>query len=93
MYDIHLYDAVSVPLPVEETQECLGQADYLVFTSAGGVKRFLEQQNGIPPQAKCVCIGEVTASALTKHWDKTPILAKTTSVEGIAEAILAQEFN
>lgn len=86
--DIHLYDAAPAPLPAEETQERLDQADYLVFTSAGGVRMFLEQQGCVPPQAQCVCIGKVTAAALARHWGKTPILAETTSAEGIAGAIL-----
>lgn len=91
--DIHLYDAVPAPLPAEETRERLNRADYLVFTSAGGVKMFLEQQGKIPPQAQCACIGGVTAAALARSWDGTPILAKDTSVEGIVQAILAQFFD
>ena len=87
--DIHLYDAVPSGLAAEEAQEWLPQADYLVFTSAGGVKMFLEQQGRVPAQAKCVCIGEVTAAALARHSDGQPILPRETSVEGIAEAILA----
>ncbi|MDE6281282.1 MAG: uroporphyrinogen-III synthase, partial [Oscillospiraceae bacterium] len=85
--DIHLYDAV--PAPLTEAEEWLERADYLVFTSAGGVKMFLEQQGSVPPRAKCVCIGEVTAAALARNWDGTPILAQSTSVEGIAVAILS----
>ena len=86
--DIHLYDAVPAPL-TEEAGEWLERADYLVFTSAGGVKMFLEQQGSVPAQAQCVCIGEVTAAALARNWDGTPILAQSTSVEGIAAAILS----
>ena len=89
VWDIHIYDAVPAPV-TEEAEEWLKRADYLVFTSAGGVKMFLEQQGGIPSQARCVCIGEVTAAALTRHWNGSPILAKGTSVEGIVQAILAQ---
>ena len=88
--DIHLYDAVPAPRTAEEAREWLPRADYLVFTSAGGVKMFLEQQGGVPAQAQCVCIGEVTAAALARNWDGTPILAQSTSVEGIAAAILAR---
>ena len=88
--DIHLYDAVPAPL-AEGVGEWLERADYLVFTSAGGVKMFLEERGGVPARAKCVCIGEVTAAALARHWNGSPILAKGTSVEGIAGAILAQE--
>ena len=86
--DIHLYDAVPAPL-TEEAGEWLERADYLVFTSAGGVKMFLEQQGSVPAQAQCVCIGEVTAAALARNWEGTPILAQSTSVEGIAAAILS----
>lgn len=86
--DIHLYDAVPAP-STAEAEEWLERADYLVFTSAGGVKMFLEQRGGVPPQAQCVCIGGVTAAALARHWGGTPILAQDTSVEGIAAAILS----
>lgn len=89
--DIHLYDAVPAPLAGEETEEWLKRADYLVFTSAGGVKMFLEQNGRIPDRAGCVCIGGVTAAALAGRWGGTPILAGETSVEGIAGAILARE--
>ncbi|MBD5133657.1 MAG: uroporphyrinogen-III synthase [Clostridiales bacterium] len=88
--DIHLYDAVPAPL-TEEAREWLERVDYLAFTSAGGVKMFLEQQGRVPPGAKCVCIGGVTAAALARNWDGTPIVAQDTSVEGIAAAILARE--
>lgn len=89
--DIHLYDAVPAAL-TEEARQWLERADYLVFTSAGGVKMFLEQQGSVPPQAQCVCIGEVTAAALARHWGGTPILAQSTSVEGIAAAILSHHM-
>lgn len=88
--DIHLYDAVPAP-SAEEAGEWLERADYLVFTSAGGVKMFLEQNGRIPDQVRCVCIGGVTAAALARNWSGRPILAGDTSVEGIAAAILEQE--
>lgn len=88
--DIHLYDAVPAPL-VEQVREQLGRADYLVFTSAGGVRMFLEQDAPIPAGVKCVCIGEVTAAALARRGGVSPIIAGDTSVEGIAATILAQE--
>lgn len=88
--DIHLYAAVPALLAGAETKEWLNRADYLVFTSAGGVRMFLAQQAVVPSQVKCVCIGEVTAAALVRSWDGNPIIASETSVEGIAAAILAQ---
>ena len=86
--DIHLYDAVPAPL-MEGAGEWLERADYLVFTSAGGVRMFLERRGSVPARAKCVCIGEVTAAALARHWNGSPILAGDTSVEGIAASILS----
>lgn len=85
--DIHLYDAEPAP-SAEEDAARLEEADYLVFTSAGGVRMFLERHGGIPAHAKCVCIGGVTAAALVRHWDGAPILARDTCVEGIAAAIV-----
>ncbi len=88
--DIHLYDAVPAPVP-EEAAQLLGRADYLVFTSAGGVKMFLEQGGAIPPEAVCVCIGEVTAAALSRSRGVSPVVAGDTSAEGIVAAVLARE--
>lgn len=85
--DIHLYDAVSLPLAADDAV-WLERADYLVFTSAGGVNMFMELHSGIPERIKCVCIGEVTAAALARYWDGAPILARDTCVEGIAVAIV-----
>lgn len=88
--DIHLYDAVPSPQR-EEVRAWLPRADWLVFTSAGGVRMFLKEQGGIPARARCVCIGKVTADALTRHWDGEPVLAADASVEGIAAAILSHK--
>ena len=87
--DLHLYDALPSPQAAEEARAWLPRADWLVFTSAGGVRMFLAEQGGIPPRARCVCIGEVTAAALSQHWDGEPVLAEETSVEGIVTAILS----
>ena len=87
--DIHLYDAEPAP-PAAGDAELLAQADYLAFTSAGGVKLFLERHGGLPGRAECVCIGEVTAAALARSCGVTPVVAGDTSAAGIAAAILAR---
>ena len=82
--DVPLYDLVperaSEPLP-PDTQ-------YLAFSSAGGVERFLEIHGRIPASAVCVCIGEVTARALARRYEKSFLISPEISAEGIAAAIL-----
>lgn len=66
----------------------LKTASYLVFSSAGGVRAFLEEFGELPPQAMCVCIGPVTAAALRRHSAAPFLTATEISAEGIVEAIL-----
>ncbi len=67
----------------------LPDLDYLTFESAGGVARFLARWGRIPPGCTCVCIGDVTAGALDGRTDRTPVVARHISGEGVAEAVLA----
>lgn len=70
--------------------EAVCQADYLVFSSAGGVRAFLAAYGTIPPGAVCVCIGAVTASALEEASCGYPVLiAPEISAPGIVQAILS----
>ncbi len=83
--DIRTYDV----LPRRNRQQGPVTADYLIFSSAGGVRSFLESSGGIPSTAVCVCIGEATASAL-RNQTRTPILtAPEISAEGILQAVLS----
>ena len=61
---------------------------YLAFSSAGGVERFLECHKTIPEGAVCVCIGEVTAQALARRYEKPFLTSSDISAQGIVTAIL-----
>lgn len=86
--EVPLYSAISDSGPVRLGTELLPELDYLVFSSAGGVESFFRQYGALPPRAAAVCIGEVTAAALTRHGGPAPLLAEEISAQGIVQAIL-----
>ena len=84
LQDVPLYDLVPErvrgPLPPD--------VRYLAFSSAGGVEHFFKMYGSIPADAVCVCIGEVTARALARQYEKSFLVAPEISAEGIVAAIL-----
>lgn len=80
--DIALYDMEA------ENSESLPQMDYLTFSSAGGVKLFLKRYGAIPKGTRCVCIGSVTAQALSNSTADAFLIAPEISAAGIVEAIV-----
>ncbi len=62
--------------------------DYLTFSSAGGVKLFLEQYGAIPRKTRCVCIGGVTADALSQYTEQPFLISREISAESVVEAVL-----
>jgi len=62
--------------------------DYLTFSSAGGVKLFLEQYGAIPRKPRCVCIGGVTADALSRYTEQPFLISREISAESVVEAVL-----
>lgn len=81
--DIAIYD-----LETEDTdQNEFPELDYLTFSSASGVESFLEKFNEIPKEVSCVCIGDVTAKALSKYRNDF-LIANEISVNGIVQTIL-----
>lgn len=80
--DIALYD-----MEAEESQT-LPPMDYLTFSSSGGVERYFERYGTIPKGTRCVCIGKVTAEALSHYTAETFLTAPRISAAGIVEAIL-----
>lgn len=88
VYSFCTYDTVSVP-QVSEAFIAEGRApDYLVFSSADGVKSFFACKGRIAENTKCVCIGSVTAKALKLYYSMPFITASHTSAEGIVSAII-----
>ena len=74
-----------------DLSERVEEADYLVFESSSGVKRFWDRFGHIPEKTTCVCIGGVTMDALQKRYPWPALLAPEISTEGIVQAILNRE--
>lgn len=87
--DIPLYDLQSDSKIAERARSRLNQADYLTFSSAGGVDLFFEEHGAIPNHTVCVCIGAVTAKALRARYPKPFLIAPEISAHGILQAIKA----
>ena len=66
---------------------------YLAFSSASGVEHFLAIHKTIPVSAVCVCIGEITAQALARRYEKPFLTAPDISAQGIVTAILRHQQN
>lgn len=82
--DVALYDVEADG----SAQEPLPAMDYLTFSSAGGVRLFMEQYGAIPENVRCVCIGDVTARALPSSMAEDCLIAAEASVSGIVDAIV-----
>lgn len=81
--DLRIYDVApqSVELPSSPTP------DYLVFSSAGGVRAYWSTFGTLSPRTCPVCIGAVTAKALCRIWDGPFLTATSISAEGLLEVI------
>lgn len=65
--------------------------DYITFASASGVHAFFEDGYEISPNTKIVCIGEITAKALSQHEISCCKVVETASVSEIIRTILEAE--
>lgn len=81
--DISIYDVER-----ETSVDPLPALDYLTFSSAGGVKLFYEQYGAVPKGTRCVCIGGVTARALSQYTEDSFLISEEISAEGIVESII-----
>lgn len=86
--DIPLYTLRSQLETAEAARAVLDTLDYLTFSSASGVELFYAAHGAVPEGAVCVCIGEVTAKALSRRYHKPFLTADTISAEGIVDVIL-----
>ncbi len=87
--DIAIYSLRPDESLTERNKDRVGKLDYLTFSSAGGVRLFCSQYGEIPEGPKCVCIGEVTAKELSKHTERPFIVAESSTVQSIAEAVIS----
>ena len=67
--------------------------DYLTFASASGVRAYFERMDsiGMPswlPDAKMVCIGDITARELERSGHKAHITASSYHIGGLVQAII-----
>lgn len=86
--DVALYDIVPDLESAHLAKGYLQEMNYLVFSSAGGVKLYFELHGSVPEQTTCVCIGPVAAKELRKHSDAPFLTAEEISAEGIVNTIL-----
>ncbi|HVE68758.1 MAG TPA: uroporphyrinogen-III C-methyltransferase [Solirubrobacteraceae bacterium] len=83
-----LYRTVAEPLAPAALEAALG-ADWITFTSASTVRRFLEASGGAPPRGRVVSIGPVTTAALRETGIDVAAEAAEHDVDGVVAAILA----
>ena len=84
---VALYDTVSEDLGGDVLAAIAG-ADYVTFTSASTVERFLEAAS-LPNDARVVSIGPVTSAAAREHGLEVQVEAERHDVGGLVEALLA----
>ena len=88
--DISIYCLKEDEAVSASAKDILDEIDYITFSSAGGTRLYLKAHGEFPKNAKCVCIGDVTAKAM----DNRPyILADEISAEGIVKAIINDRNN
>ena len=68
-------------------QARLGEADYLLLSSASGVDFLLDTGVTLPPRLTCVCIGPVTARALAARSPTSFLTAPDISAESVVQTL------
>ena len=83
-----LYRTVAEP-PSPAALQAAREADWITFTSASTVHRFLEASAGEPPRGRVVSIGPVTTAALRENGIDVATEAAEHDIDGVVAAILA----
>jgi uroporphyrinogen III methyltransferase/synthase len=81
-----MYDTVSDDL-CEDVLTAIAGADYVTFTSASTVERFLAAAS-LPNGARVVSIGPVTSAAAREHGLEVHVEAERHDVDGLVEALI-----
>ena len=84
-----LYDTISDELALARADRALEGAQFITFSSAGGVRALLDRC-ALPKGALPVAIGEETARALRERG-YAPIVAENASAEARVRAMAAQK--
>lgn len=85
--DVHLYEAKDDLMVAQRAPEKMTSADYLVFTSAGGLQMYLDRHGAVRANVQCVSIGKVTGDALKSRCGRACLMANDASVEEIVKTI------
>ncbi|WP_405353626.1 uroporphyrinogen-III C-methyltransferase [Ruminococcus sp.] len=83
--DVKTYDILSE----KNSEASTITADYITFASSSGVNAFFESGYTISDNTKIVCIGEITAKALSSHNISDYKIARTKDVVGIINTIIS----
>lgn len=84
-----LYEVVLKEKEQEHMEKSLAPLDYLTFASASGVDAFFQREKALslPASLKVVCIGDITAKALSRYGREADLIASVYSVSGLTEVI------
>lgn len=85
--DIHIYE----PVYSHNENPCFVEDDYLVFSSAGGVRNFFDSGNTVCDKTVIICIGSVTAVALKEYNISDFKIPREYSAKGIVSLIKEEE--
>lgn len=86
--DVPLYDLCNDDGVSSAAKPRLQKADYLTFSSAGGVEFYFAAHGAVPAGTVPVCIGPVTAAALHHYYSGPILTAPEATVDSIVETIL-----
>lgn len=90
--DIPIYTVSTDLAAAERAREALNRPlDYLLFSSAGGVRRYFDLYGTVSERTVCVCIGAVTAQALRERHTGTILISPAATAESIGETVLKVE--
>ena len=84
---VALYDTVAEQLG-DDVLEAVAGADYVSFTSASTVKRFLDAAGEVPAAARVVSIGPITSEAARERGLEVHVEAERHDIDGLVEALL-----
>lgn len=84
-----LYEVALKEKEQEQIVKSLAHLDYLTFASASGVDAFFQREKALalPAYLKVVCIGDITAKALSRYGREADLIAPVYSISGLTEVI------
>ena len=87
--DIHTYSILSDESLAEENRENMEKANYVCFSSASGVRAFMNLYGKISEKTNVVCIGEICATEFEKFDGRDYLMAEEISAEGMVRTIVS----